>query len=246
MKSGKQFGLALTAALALSGFAGAANADVFNTSLAAPGFYNGTGGVNSGFVTNTVNGVEFGLGTINRFIGPVTPSPTNSSTYNVATGTSGGFALWNFQFSMNLQVGGANSNLFLNSILPTLTIVNVGNGQVLSFNPLVIPDNAGWNGAKNVAAANLATDYGFQNSENLSFTGFVAPLLFDPNANGTYLVTLSAKLVTGLDLGSVSETIIAGTGAETPLPAALPLFATGLGVMGVFGWRRKKKSAVTA
>jgi hypothetical protein len=27
----------------------------------------------------------------------------------------------------------------------------------------------------------------------------------------------------------------------TPLPAALPLFAAGLGAMGLFGWRRKRK-----
>jgi len=32
-----------------------------------------------------------------------------------------------------------------------------------------------------------------------------------------------------------------GTVAVTPLPAALPLFATGLGGLGVFGWRRKWK-----
>jgi hypothetical protein len=30
--------------------------------------------------------------------------------------------------------------------------------------------------------------------------------------------------------------------AATPLPAALPLFATGLGAMGLFGWRRKRKN----
>ena len=29
---------------------------------------------------------------------------------------------------------------------------------------------------------------------------------------------------------------------ETPVPAALPLFATGLGAMGLFGWRRKRKN----
>jgi hypothetical protein len=34
-----------------------------------------------------------------------------------------------------------------------------------------------------------------------------------------------------------------GTVAVTPLPAALPLFATGLGGLGVFGWRRKRKNA---
>jgi hypothetical protein len=30
----------------------------------------------------------------------------------------------------------------------------------------------------------------------------------------------------------------------TPLPAALPLFATGLGALGLLGWRRKRNSAV--
>lgn len=29
----------------------------------------------------------------------------------------------------------------------------------------------------------------------------------------------------------------------TPLPAGLPLFATGLGAIGLFGWRRKRKNA---
>ncbi len=32
----------------------------------------------------------------------------------------------------------------------------------------------------------------------------------------------------------------------TPLPAALPLFATGLGAMGLLGWRRKRKAAAIA
>ncbi len=31
--------------------------------------------------------------------------------------------------------------------------------------------------------------------------------------------------------------------AATPLPATLPLFAGGLGAMGLFGWRRKRKNA---
>jgi len=31
--------------------------------------------------------------------------------------------------------------------------------------------------------------------------------------------------------------------AATPLPAALPLFATGLGALGLLGWRRKRKNA---
>ena len=34
--------------------------------------------------------------------------------------------------------------------------------------------------------------------------------------------------------------------SETPLPAALPLFATGLGALGLLGWRRKRKAAAIA
>jgi hypothetical protein len=34
--------------------------------------------------------------------------------------------------------------------------------------------------------------------------------------------------------------------AETPLPAALPLFATGLGGLGLLGWRRKRKAQAIA
>jgi hypothetical protein len=34
-------------------------------------------------------------------------------------------------------------------------------------------------------------------------------------------------------------------GVITPLPAALPLFATGLGVLGLLGWRRKRSSGLS-
>ena len=34
--------------------------------------------------------------------------------------------------------------------------------------------------------------------------------------------------------------------ATTPLPATLPLFATGLAALGLLGWRRKRKAAALA
>jgi hypothetical protein len=34
--------------------------------------------------------------------------------------------------------------------------------------------------------------------------------------------------------------------SATPLPATLPLFATGLGGLGLLGWRRKNKRAARA
>ena len=39
---------------------------------------------------------------------------------------------------------------------------------------------------------------------------------------------------------------LSGTVIETPIPAALPLFATGLGALGLLGWRRKRKAAAVA
>jgi hypothetical protein len=37
--------------------------------------------------------------------------------------------------------------------------------------------------------------------------------------------------------------VVAGSPSATPLPAALPLFAGGLSVIGLLGWRRKRKAA---
>jgi hypothetical protein len=34
--------------------------------------------------------------------------------------------------------------------------------------------------------------------------------------------------------------------SETPLPATLPLFATGIGALGLLGWRRKRKAQAVA
>jgi PEP-CTERM motif len=42
-------------------------------------------------------------------------------------------------------------------------------------------------------------------------------------------------LITNIELGSHD--------VPTPLPATLPLFATGLGALGLLGWRRKRKQA---
>ncbi len=55
--------------------------------------------------------------------------------------------------------------------------------------------------------------------------------------------------ITGVYSTSLYEADTAFLGANfdtsalaTPLPAALPLFATGLGAMGLLGWRRKRKN----
>jgi hypothetical protein len=74
-------------------------------------------------------------------------------------------------------------------------------------------------------------------------------------------VTLDSSGISGLDASRVSFTAdsislnlqgvtvsdpnrwtLTVAVSETPLPAALPLFATGLGALGLLGWRRKRKA----
>jgi len=61
----------------------------------------------------------------------------------------------------------------------------------------------------------------------------------------SYEVTCGSVCNTGNTnlLDYVARDVAQGQINPTPLPAALPLFATGLGAMGLFGWRRKRKNA---
>jgi hypothetical protein len=61
---------------------------------------------------------------------------------------------------------------------------------------------------------------------------------------GALIASTSADEASGAKSGTV--TMVVGTPA-TPLPAALPLFATGIVGLGLLGWRRKRKArAATA
>ena len=63
---------------------------------------------------------------------------------------------------------------------------------------------------------------------------------------GLFNVTVSGApiwfVVAGVTDGGTSGIMAADSVTVTPLPAALPLFASGLGTIGVLGWRRKKKA----
>lgn len=70
-------------------------------------------------------------------------------------------------------------------------------------------------------------------------TGTVTQTAPTPTFATTPYVT---TLVYTFDFTAVDGNVTAGIDlSTTPIPAALPLFASGLGAMGLFGWRRKRK-----
>ncbi len=91
-----------------------------------------------------------------------------------------------------------------------------------------------------------ASTPGFFNGVGLgfnSFTGLTYTVLGD---------TLTVDWAGGDLVGGRESAVFTYDGgvsvSPTPLPAALPLFANGLGALGLFGWRtkRKKAAAITA
>ena len=89
-------------------------------------------------------------------------------------------------------------------------------------------DSIDWTGA--VAKTGFGT-------EQDGSTPLVDTLAMNPDGSNT----LDIYLVDGADW-DVQTKIAAAVVDPTPLPAALPLFATGLGGLGLFGWRRKRKN----
>ena len=103
----------------------------------------------------------------------------------------------------------------------------------------------GENGFQSVISSNLPGPQNvhiywtlFTNNNNVEHDYELATSAAGPNwflSENTYNLNLD----NGTDLGTWSSS------AATPLPATLPLFATGLGAFGLLGWRRKRKSKVT-
>ena len=125
------------------GYAPTARAGLaYDTSLASPGVYFGSGNSNTHWTVNTQAGVELGVQALLRYVGPVTPQ-VGSGTYDVPLGTFGSpsshtGALWDFAFSANVHGAG----LTLSGITTQLSLVDVVNGTSGGFNALLIPDNA--------------------------------------------------------------------------------------------------------
>jgi len=72
-------------------------------------------------------------------------------------------------------------------------------------------------------------------------------VFFAPTKSGLFFGILTLQVMEIPSGAQVEDTVdVEGTGVvgatATPLPATLPLFATGLGALGLLGWRRKRSA----
>jgi hypothetical protein len=184
-----------------------------------------------------------------------TASSATSYTYNAASGD----IIPGFSFTTSLS-GAALDNLALTDITGTVSPFNLSPTLPPSDNlGFPLGPGSGPSGGLSVLIATNA--FGLITSWNISeffFASYPAvagenPTDFFCNYTGsTASGGSSLKLTLDNDAGlcPVTTSSLAGTfsgdsgeAAATPLPAALPLFATGLGALGLFGWRRKRKQA---
>jgi hypothetical protein len=135
-----------------------------------------------------------------------------------------------------VNTGGALGTLLGTFTVNNILNINGGGPSVLTVSGISgVHLNAGGNYYLQASASGDTDGGWYVNSIPLSGT----LLILRSDEPGTTILqdgTLAAFDIIG-DITAASA---------TPLPAALPLFASGLGGLGFLGWRRKKKTAIAA
>jgi hypothetical protein len=91
--------------------------------------------------------------------------------------------------------------------------------------------------------------YNNDTSTNIILNTTLAALYADWGIADVAYTKIGFGLAGGPEGGTNSfyvDDLTINTASATPLPAALPLFASGLGALGLLGWRRKRKAVVLA
>ena len=126
---------------------------------------------------------------------------------------------------------------------PSLADVLAGTNTTSQFstinvNPVFSTTGITWDGSQFIVM--FEHDADTTGGSELAFNTYpsLADLLAGTNTTSQFSTINVNPVFSTTGLWTVQN--VSPTG-ETPLPAALPLFASGLGAMGLLGWRRKRK-----
>jgi hypothetical protein len=196
------------------------------------------------------NGANFG--SINTSTGAVTNISSQGGSVNwwaLAPNTTGNF----FYTVANDQAGDP-----LKTVTPTGVITTIGSTN-LQFPGLAYDSitNVLYGASNNGNLYTINTTNGAVSLVGSLGLGInnLSDLAFDPTSDTLFFVdepsTNAVSSLYTVNLLTGAATLVGSTGvsnldglafASTPLPAALPLFATGLAGLGLLGWRRKRKT----
>jgi hypothetical protein len=164
---------------------------------------------------------------------------SHANTVDVSYTVSGSPGDWTYDFSFTNNIGGTND----------IYAVELS----LSSSDTLIGSPSGWGVGNGNVSGNLewcfSSDCFHFGSTNLApgqtLGGFlVQDTSLTPITSADWLVAAEGGIYTGPDNmnpNNPSNPVFTGT-VSTPLPAALPLFATGLGGLGLLGWRKRRKA----
>jgi hypothetical protein len=215
-------------AIALSGPAGAS--ELFN--LGSPFGVSGTNAPDSYFATVTLNA---GSTTIDNGALTVTQSFVNVP--------GGEWFIFDLQTTSGGPIGSATTNWTVGALSIQTTQLVTALGAYFTWGVSgTLTSPSGCFGATCTIETNPVTGSGEVYRANFSGTGTnpsFSTSVFPFGVLGT-----SGAFSDAADLNEYQFGI--ELRAATPLPAALPLFATGIGGLGLLGWRRKRKARAVA
>ncbi len=191
--------------------------------------------------------------------GPAGAVPIDYIFTGAATGTLGGTA-FDTTFTVDIASDTSTATLsggewFNTATGATFNLSGVGSGTLLGvFNEVVgnptfdLTDGAAIFGQLYTPDGGITFDFSGEGLYNVPLASYDLQTAF-PLTGGTVSQTPNSLYQTSLgDLvfANISSMSFEADVATTPLPATLPLFASGLGALGLLGLRRKRKAAALA
>ena len=174
------------------------------------------------------------------------PAITSTATANATATAAEATATLNYWLNIsgptggNLSVNVMASGTLLSDVGATSSdFLRVAGSTIVNTTSIDGNNNGAFTTSATVSSLSANVDYLIEMNAfalahpSVTATTFLDPFFFlDQNfVDLGYSITVSPGIGNSLDVASA-----------TPLPAALPLFATGLGSLGLLGWRRKRKN----